>query len=230
MHITFVRAKRLAPDLIEFWFRPERPVQFVPGQFADFQLPHSNPDARGDSRQFSFTSLPSESLISIVVRFPKSPSSYKRALFTMAPGTTLHLGEPLGDFVLPKVPSVPLAWIAGGVGCAAFVSMAKQLIDSREKRSVTCLQSARHSEELLFVPTWRAAGLTLTQTVTGEDDTWSGRRERFSTEEILATMPKSDDALFYVSGTDQMVEEICSNLISRGIQREQLVREAFTGY
>lgn len=230
MHIVFERAEPLAPDILSFWFRPERPVQYVPGQFADFYLPHDGVDARGASRQFSFTSLPAEPLLSIAVRFPQNCSSYKQALRSMTPGTQLHLGEPLGDFVLPKLANVPMVWVAGGVGSAAFASMAKELAASQEQRHVTLLQSARHSSELLYTPLWDHAGLAIERTVTGPDNSWTGRRSRFSIDDILDAAQGPHQTLFYISGSEQMVDDICAALIARDIRSDQLVREAFAGY
>lgn len=228
MRATFDHAESLSSHIDAFWFRPQGQFRYTAGQFVEFELPHAGTDSRGNKRWFTLTSVPSETLISFAAIFPDSGSSYKRALRAIKPGAEVAISEPLGDFVLPKDPSVPMVWLAGGVASAAFAAMAKELARTGEQRPITLFQSARQAEELLFAECWQAAGLTPHQTVTQPDDSWHGRTTRFSAQELVAAAgTKLVQTFFYVSGSDAMVEGVCRALADLKVPREQIVREAF---
>src|SRR6185369_15796787 len=102
---------------LSFWFRPERPVDYIAGQFTEIYLPHSGADSRGERRWFTLSSSPTDALVSITTQFiPTEGSTFKKELFGLRPGAALKLADPMGDFVLPKDPSIPLLFIAGGLG------------------------------------------------------------------------------------------------------------------
>jgi ferredoxin-NADP reductase len=232
MWVFFDHAERLSPRSVQFFFRPEQPLRYTPGQFVALQVPHTPMDERGNTRWFTLTSVPWEPLLSIAVTFPQICSTYKQALQMLQPGVRLHLSDPLGDFVLPKVASVPMVWMAGGIGAASFVSMAKTLARAGEQRAVTLFQSARQPQDLLFSNHWAAAHVPVYQSVTGTPSDWHGRSSRFAVDDLLGSAPAATRAetLFYISGTEAMVNEICAALVGRGVNAAQLVREAFTGY
>jgi glycine betaine catabolism B len=230
MKIFFEHAENHTDDISSFWFRPERPLRYEAGQFVNVRLAHEHADNRGDARIFTLTSLPSDTLLSILVRFPGESSSYKQALLKLQPGAELSIEEPLGDFVLPKDISIPLVWMAGGIGSAAFVSMAKILAQQKIKRSVTFFQSARNEHELLFDDVWQAAGIAPQQTLTRELK--SGKRSaRFTADDLFGSaIDRTDETMFYISGPERMVEEMATGLTDKGIRQDYIVREAFTGY
>lgn len=232
MIITLARTEQLGSNVVAFYFRPERKLRYMAGQFVELHLPHLPMDNRGDRRIFTLITAPHEAELGIAASFPSKGSSFKRALLALRPGDKLQIvGEPMGDFVLPKDASIPLIWMAGGVASASFVGMAKEITHTASDRKVTLFQSARQTEGLLFREFWAQAGVTLHQTVTGDEAAWPGRHSRFSSRDLLgAAQDKLDRAVFYISGSDPMVEALCRQLAAEGIAREQLVREAYTGY
>ena len=65
-------------DVWVFRFRPETPMQWSPGQFMRFEIPHDKPDAKGIERWFTISSAPYEGVIQITTRI--SSSTLKQAL------------------------------------------------------------------------------------------------------------------------------------------------------
>ena len=204
-------------------------MRYIAGQFVDLYLPHQLCDARGASRLFTLISTPREPLVGIAASFPVPSSSFKQALLALRPGDAASItGDALGDFVLPKDPTVPLVWMAGGIGIASFVGMGKELAAESQPRRITFFHSIRRPEDALFGETWQAAGLAPQLSLTGTAAHWGDRRGRFLPDDLLHDANSS--TLFYISGSDSMVEEVCAGLAAKGINREQLVREAYTGY
>lgn len=232
MIIGFDHSEQLSANIRAMYFKPEHRLRYMPGQFIEIYAPHDPMDNRGNTRIFTLTSAPHESLLSIAATFPQPGSSFKQALQTLAPGAKLRIiGEPMGDFVLPKDPSIPLVWMAGGVASASFAAMAKELAQARENRRIAFFQSARTANDLVFNKVWQQAGIKPQQTVTGDDPNWNGRRERFTARDLItAAGHVLSETMFFISGSDQMVETLCNALMANGIVREQIVREAYTGY
>ena len=151
MQVTFDHAEDIALHIKTFWFKPDKPVRYVAGQFTEIRLPIANPDERGDKHWFTLSSSPTEPLLGITTKFtPKHGSAFKRALAALKPGTHLALAEPMGDFVLPLDTSIPLVFVAAGMGITPVRSMIKWLHDSGQKRSIHLIYKVPTTRELAF--------------------------------------------------------------------------------
>jgi len=220
MKVWFERREELAPNIWEYHFKPERPVDFMPGQYADFHLLQPLGDPRGQSRVFSFTSLPSDPMVSFVVKFVHPLSPYKQALQTLQPGDELRLDDAMGDLVLPKSPEIPLVFIAGGIGLASFVSMFKQLLQTREERSIFLFYALRNRNEQTYHSITSAYPLALNNKTIAP--------HRLTADEIKGAVPP--DALHYLSGSQAFVEELRTDLLALGTPHDQVIFDYFDGY
>ncbi|MFT3663268.1 MAG: hypothetical protein QM809_18455 [Gordonia sp. (in: high G+C Gram-positive bacteria)] len=113
-------SRKIAEEIWEFRFTPAHPLRFVPGQYLELHLPHPGADRRGTRRIFSISSPPESAEVTIALRVPPEPSSFKRALTACEPGTEIRATGVSGDFVLPRSGRVLL--VAGGIGITPFVS------------------------------------------------------------------------------------------------------------
>src|SRR5665213_828787 len=123
-----------------FWFEPERPLDYIAGQFIMMSIKHDHPDDRGKEHWFTVSSSPSDApLISITTKFSTPSSSFKTALHKLKPGEHVAISDPMGDFVLPKDRNIPLIFVAGGIGITPFHSIIKWLHDTKQSRDITLL-------------------------------------------------------------------------------------------
>jgi ferredoxin-NADP reductase len=84
MKITLDYTENIAKNIQTFWFKPDKPVRYVAGQFIELTLPHDNPDKRGIKRWFTLSSSPTEPLISITTKHAENiVSSFKQNLFNL---------------------------------------------------------------------------------------------------------------------------------------------------
>ena len=60
------------------------------------------------------------------------------------------MASPMGDFVLPKDPSIPLVFVAGGIGCTPYHSIIKDLQLSGDSRDIILLYAANKLEDVAF--------------------------------------------------------------------------------
>ena len=56
----------------------------------------------------------------------------------------------MGDFVLPKDTTLPLVFVAGGIGVTPIRSMVKWLTDTDQKRTIHVIYAARSLPEIAF--------------------------------------------------------------------------------
>jgi len=220
MKVFFERREELALGIWQYYFKPERPVDFIPGQYADFHILPPLGDPRGQSRVFSFTSLPSDPLISCVLKILPGASPYKQTLQALQPGDKLRLDDPMGDLVLPKLPSIPLVFLAGGIGIASFASMLKDLIARQEERQIFLFYALRSRQEQIFHELTDSYPLALKQIVFSPN--------RLNAQEVMdATPPNS---FIYLSGSQRFVEGLQSDLEALRVPRERIAFDYFDGY
>jgi len=220
MTICFERREELAPTIWQYYFRPERPIDFVAGQYAEFQLLQPLGDPRGQQRTFTLTSLPDDELVSFVVKCTAPLSPYKQALAQLQPGTELRLGEAMGDLILPKLSSQPLVFVAGGIGMASFASMLTLLSRRQEQREIYLFYALRSRREQIYRELIDGYPLALKQLIYAPN--------RLQAEEIASSTPP--DALVYLSGSQRFVEGLRSDLAALGTPHERIVFDYFDGY
>ncbi len=226
MNARFTGSTAESAAITTFHFIPERPVDYIAGQFIEVTLPHPKPDAKGVRRWFTLSSSPTEPAIAITVKYDAVVSSFKQALRHMKPGDIVHISDPLGDFVLPLDDSLPLVWIAGGIGITPFHSMATWLKDTSEKREIVLFHSIRDQAEAIFTDTMKQAGIVEHYLT----DTSAGETARLSAKTIVDTLADPSAAYYYISGPEQMVENLASGLQANGISRQLIITDVFLGY
>jgi glycine betaine catabolism B len=231
MRAVFDHTHEEAANIITFCFKPERPVRYTAGQYAEWTLQHAQPDNRGIKRWFTISSSPTEEHVSITTKFnTERSSSFKMALRQLRPGDEIIMSEPMGDFVLPKLVQTPLVFVAGGIGVTPIHSMLAWLADTKETRPIKLLYAVRTEDEIVFQETFDKANQHATIIVSQPTAAWGGERGQLSAELILGLEKPSEDTLIYVSGPELMVESLEKDLHKAGIKKHQFVGDFFPNY
>ena len=227
---------RLAPDVVDFAFKPSHELAFLPGQYMEFTLDHAHPDSRGNRRYFTLASSPTEKLVHLGVRFYEQGSSYKRAMYSMNGRTKMLAGQITGDFTLPADPRQKLVFIAGGIGITPFRSMLKYLLDTRQRRDIVVFYTNKTASEIVYTDVLNAAQATLgVKTFYTLTDTaavprnWLGFVGRIDAQMIQRAAPDYQARIFYVSGPPEMVRATEDVLKSLHIRRDQIRKDFFPG-
>lgn len=207
-------------------------MDYTAGQYTELTLKHDNPDERGIKHWFTLSSAPGHELVSITTKYAgdDKSSTFKKTLFHLEPGTEVNLAEAMGDFVMPKDASIPLVFVAGGIGLTPFHSMFEWLADHNEHRNITFIYGVRNEDEIIFQPTFQRAGIHATIVVSEPSDSWGGERGRLTAEMILGLAPPTDETLVYMSGPEPMVEALEKDMQDHGVDKRQLVGDFFPGY
>jgi ferredoxin-NADP reductase len=231
MKATFIQSTGLSDVITSFSFRPERAFTYTAGQFIDLALNGHQESGQPARRWFTLSSSPHEELLTITTRVGAAAhSDFKRALNNLAPGATVTISEPLGDFVLPKLRQTPLIFVAGGIGITPFNSMLGWLTHSGEERPINLLYSVKNEADIIFQDTFDAAKQHATIVVEQPSAAWGGERGTLTGEMITGLDTITADALIYISGPEPFVQRLQRELRQQGVAHHQLVLDEFQGY
>lgn len=230
MQILFNHSEAESPTITTFYFTPEKPMSFVPGQFIELTIQHDSPDNRGVNRWFTISSAPNNSFIGITTRLVPDSSSFKKTLESLTPGDTVLMSEPIGDFVLPKDRTIPLLFVAGGIGITPYHSIAQWLSEHEQSRSIQLIHAIHSEDDIVFYDAFTRADIPITHVVSEPSSAWGGERGVLTAEHILKLANPSKSALIYIAGPEKMAETLTKNLQKLGTQKSQLITDYFPGY
>ncbi len=231
MQATLVKIQPLAPNIKTFWFKAPRKPDYVAGQFIELLLPHNNADNRGQKHWFTLSSSPSEELLAITTkRASNRGSTFKQTLFSLKPGASVIVSEPMGDFVLPIDTAIPLLLVVGGLGVTPVRSMIKWLSDTNEQRDIQIIYSVREHTDAIFLDLFEHSGAKTEIILSHPAQEWTGRTGPLNADIILEHVADRAKTLVYVSGPEPMVEKLETELLAAGILPEKLVLDFFPGY
>jgi NAD(P)H-flavin reductase len=221
-----------AAGLRSLVLKPERPApRFRPGQFLHLALDQWDPSSHWpDSRPLSVASPPdSRDRLRITV---SEVGRFTTRIMSTAPGDTVWLKLPYGEFVVESRETAPAVLVAGGTGVAPFVSLVTST--SPMEGPVRLLYGVRRAELLVYRDdldeaarrhpqfSWRAFV---------EDGASDGSaRGRLSVEAVLAAMDTTgapSAAVIYLSGPPAMIDTLTVGLAGAGIPPERIRVDAW---
>ena len=203
------RVARVEPEtdaITSFTFVPVDPnahdvPPFRAGQHVSLRLER---DGRMLVRSYSLSDTPNGESLRISVKRAGLVSTHVHAL---AVGDQVMLGDPAGDFVLPKGDH-PLVLVAGGVGITPLFAMRKAA-----KRPVTLLYGVRHEREL-----FRRAELEGAHLFVGR---------RIDEAALRSALETSPEAHLLLCGPGAMIDDLTGAAVRCGVPRERIHYERF---
>lgn len=213
-----------------FWFNPGQRIHYSAGQFIELQLPTETSNGASGKHEFTLSSSPTESALAITTQIITRPSHFKKALIALRPGDNVSISEPIGDFVLPKDPTIPLLFIAGGIGITPLRSIATYLRDTNQHRPIQLIYSVKTSDELVFLDLIQAAGIKVRPIITQQGSNGQSKSGRLQAEQIPDLIDNLNEKLIYISGREQFVDSIASGLRAQGVKRTAIIADSFRGY
>jgi glycine betaine catabolism B len=233
--LTLVRIEKMTSGCYDFIFRPDRKLDFQPGQYLDWTLDVRNPDDRGNRRTFTIASAPTDGEVRLGVKLYRSPSAFKRSLSTMKPGDVIYGAQLAGDFTLPKDRGTKLAFIAGGIGVTPFRSMVQDMIDRCERRSVVVLYGNDKVDEIAYAEVFdraeRELGIKTVYAVADDRALGSNMHKGFIDAALIQReVPDFKERMFYISGPRAMVLRFRSVLRELGVAHSRIKEDFFPGF
>jgi ferredoxin-NADP reductase len=232
MKIKLVKKVEEARSTESFFWEPEKPINYVPGQYFYFTLPSLKyPDPRGTTRHFTLSSSPTEGNTLQSTTRIREESGFKKTLSELPIGTVIEGEGPNGVFVFDEKEEITSVFIAGGIGITPFRSIIKYAADKNLTNPIHLIYSNSESDfafkkELDQI----AAGhpnIIIEYVVTSTEG-------RLNKEKIGSILTKWNLELptltWWVCGPPAMIDAMEQVLGETGVTTNHLRTEKLTGY
>ncbi|MEQ9607432.1 MAG: ferredoxin reductase family protein [Kiloniellaceae bacterium] len=228
-HVTSVR--KIALKTWELTLRPKKgkPLRFDAGQFAWLNLGHSAFSL--EENPFSISSAPSARPdIQFII---KEVGDMTRRLGAVAPGERAFLDGPYGNLTLEGRRGKGIALIAGGVGIAPLLSVARQLHAEGDHRPVILLYGNRIAEQVVYreeltkyadKPNWQVIHVLSEPPAGWQGET--GQLDRDTLSRVFA-FDGAGEWLYLACGPAPMLDAVEDALTALDVPGEQIVSERF---
>lgn len=223
MKLSLVSKTHVIDNIWSFVFEPESVFDYEAGQYVRVRLEHTNPDEEGVKRFFTNSAPPYEGVLQIVTRV--TGSTFKQKLARMNAGDeSVEMIKPHeGDFVWRDTER-PTLYVAAGIGVTPYHSILKQRVHDGDNIPVTLLYNGRTND----LP-WREYFAEI-QASNPEFQVVYQIDERVTVETLRSRYPLLNESLVYLSGPEQMVEDVGEQLKQAGLPEDQLMQDWFPNY
>ncbi|HEU4644179.1 MAG TPA: hypothetical protein VFS80_01295, partial [Burkholderiales bacterium] len=209
--------------------RRAREFAFQAGQFAWLKLHRAF--GRITEHPFSIASAPGQ--LPRLQFLVKEGGDFTDGIGRVAPGTRAYVDGPYGNFTLEGRDGHGIVLIAGGVGIAPLLSLARDLAATHDPRPLTLIYADRTERQLAargeLEALARAPGRTLHLVLAQPPAGWSGLRGRLDAANLRACLPRDDAPawLYFVCGPPAMIDAVELALARLGVPLRQIVSERF---
>jgi ferredoxin-NADP reductase len=234
---AMMRREMVAERTMSFRFAKPADWSYRAGQFVDITLlDPPETDAEGNTRGFSISSAPRESVITITTRL--RDTAFKRVLQHVPLGTEVKMEGPFGDLRLHHADR-PAVLLAGGIGITPFRSILVETIGGGHLAyRVVLFHANRRPEDAPFADELRALeradpNLTFVPTMTavdGSSQAWDGERGHIDVAMLGRHLDGVRNPIFYIAVPAGMVQASRTTLVTSGVDEDDIRTEEFTGY
>jgi predicted ferric reductase len=223
--------RKIALKTWELAVRPKRgdALDFEAGQFAWLNLGHT-PFSLHEN-PFSISSAPAERPdIRFVI---KEIGDLTREIGSVKPGTVAYLDGAHGNLTLKGRQGKGIALIAGGVGIAPLIGIARQLRADADPRPVILLYGNRVADQIVYRDELNKAArrgeMKVVHIVSEPKRGWKGLTGLVDGETIeqIFSFDGAPEWLYLVCGPPGMLEVVEDALIALGVPANQIVLERF---
>jgi predicted ferric reductase len=193
----------------------DKPMQFVPGQFAFFSFTKNNPK---ESHPFTIASHPEDEGLRVAIK--ASGDFTERLQNEVQVGDPVQVEGPYGHFTLRRSSSENQVWVAGGIGITPFLALARELRES--ERKVALYWSVRTLEEAFFDDELRK----LAERIPGLSyRLWQSNKDGRLTAKSIPEVRDASDV--YICGPAALRDSLTDQLRAQGIKQKSIHSEEF---
>ncbi|MDS0524391.1 FAD-binding oxidoreductase [Clostridium sp. SHJSY1] len=204
--------------------------EFIAGQFITVRIKNED-NTFSNPRQYTLSMNSNEEFYRISVKREENGYLSRKLCDEIKEGDTLQITTPLGNFVL-KDSEKPLVLIGGGIGITPMLTMAYDAINSNRKiYFIYSIPNATHHsfrEEIAKLNNNNNFKSIVFYTRPVENEKLGENfdiKGRISKEWMMDNLPKNGD--FYFCGPVPFMKTVYHNLISMGIEKENINFEMF---
>ncbi len=232
MKLKLVKKLDEAKGTKSFFWEPEKPVNFLPGQYYYYTLSKLNyPDPRGTTRHFTISSSPTEGNSLRLTTRVREESGYKKTLDELPIGAEIEGEGPNGTFILDKNPKNQNIFIAGGIGITPFRSIIKYAIDKNLSVPIYLIYSNSDSDFTFGEELKKWDGENDFLQIEFFDSGKSGHLDDSKIKKFIGNWKlEIGNCTWWLCGPPPMIDAMEQVLGKIGIMADKIRSEKFTGY
>lgn len=211
--LTLTKKELVANNTYQLSFTSIPPINFQPGQYLEWSLPHQNADIRAFRRYFTISSSPTEKEIQVTFKvFPVS-SSFKNSLHKFKVGDKISASHIAGDFT-PDNGTNNMVFIAGGIGVTPFRSIIKYYQDKNINKNIHLLYACTNDDDFAFQSFFEETKKHLNLNT----QYFISSKEQKIASDTIKKIKDYQNYTYFISGPDAMVKHYKNLLQSLGIK------------
>ena len=202
-----------------FDLRPERAVDFTPGQVSILSVEGEEP------AYFAFAGAPEDRDLEVLV---KQKVGASRVIYDMCVGDQIELLDVCGrGFMLDEVRGRDLVFVAMGTGVAPLRSALRHVLKRKKDfGQLVVLYGARTPDDFCYrdeTEDWEAAGVELRQVISRPDGhDWSGPTG-YVQSLLDHVLPNLSAPVALICGSREMIEQTRERLGKMGFKPEEIL-------
>lgn len=232
MKLNLLRVEDEARGSKSFFWEPEKPVDYLPGQYFYFTLPVLKyPDPRGATRHFTLSSSPTEGTILRNTTRIRQESGFKKSMSELPVGSIIEGQGPEGTFVFDGKEPGPHVFIAGGIGITPFRSMVKYSFDKKLEIPIGLVYT-NSDDNFIFGQELEAIdkGSQIIR-MTFHDSSKLGHLEEAAIRKYVGSWGfEIEKCTFWLCGPPKMIDAMEKAMGDLNISYGKVKTEKFTGY
>lgn len=227
--------QEVAVNTIEMTFGLSREIAFTPGQYTTVKiLKPKHEDYQMNERIFSIVNSPTQKGV-VKILFRYRDSGFKKNLKEMVLGEEVEIDQPIGMFNLPEDKTIPLVFLASGVGVAPFMSVLENMGETNDKnREIIMFFSNRTVANAPYLKELEKLSESLKNfrliKIFTREIAPNFESERITLEMIKKNVSEFARANFFLAGQPEFVEDLVKQLLASSVPKEKITQESFDGY
>jgi ferredoxin-NADP reductase len=223
--LVFEKMIKETSDIFSFVFEVPEEFAWLPGQHGIFRFKEEIPMEGKDFRIYSFASIKEENKMLFSTRIVDNPSDFKKHLLKLKTGDVMTVDAARGKFLLEDYQR-PILIMAGGIGITPVRAFVKAI--ENEKPDIKDLRILYSDDRGEFA--YKDVFDVTKEKYKGLDIELISDREVFTNEIDDYAKKMKNKSLYYISGTPGMVNFLTEKLEGFGIEKKNIVTDAFAGY
>jgi NAD(P)H-flavin reductase len=202
-----------------FDLRPERAVDFTPGQVAILRVEGEEP------AYFALAGAPADPDLEVLV---KQKAGASRVIYDLSVGDEIELVEVCGrGFRIDEIKGRDLVFVAMGTGVAPLRSALRHVLQRKDEfGQLVVLYGARTPDDFCYrdeTETWEDAGVELRQVISRPDGhDWSGPTG-YVQSLLDNVLPNLASPVALICGSSEMIDQTRERLGKMGFKPEEIL-------
>ncbi len=218
--VKIISLENLTHDVLKIVAEKPAHLIYQPGQAVDVSI--NKQDWQKELRAFTFTSLPDDDNIEFTIKTYPSHHGVTEQLLTLRTGDELVIQDPFGD-ISYKGEGI---FIAGGAGVTPFIAIFKQLERENKIGNSKLIFANKTKADIIREDKFKKLlGNNFINVLSDEE--LDGYEHGFISAALIKKYIVGSSLYFYICGPTPMMNAIEKHLDSLGIEKSQIVKEAF---